>query len=154
SIQDASGGAIVNLVFDDVDDVSLERMEELRSAVQLDAEHKASFLRQELEGEKRTVLLLRGEVQALERTVDKLLLGQRPTIYLSEGDLNMSSDTYNISGQAGAVGPNAHAHDMTFNQIGSRIEESMNLTALASELEVLCQALKKEAAEAATAEQD
>jgi hypothetical protein len=26
-------------------------------------------------------------------------------------------DTYNISGQAGAAGPNAHAHDNTFNQI-------------------------------------
>jgi len=34
---------------------------------------------------------------------------------------------------------------MTFNQIGSRIENSMDLTALGSELEVLRQALKKEA---------
>ena len=57
----------------------------------------------------------------------------------------MNNDTYNISGQAGAVGPNAHAHDMTFTQIGSRIEQSMDLTTLASELEVLRQALKKEA---------
>src|SRR5262249_46518266 len=53
-------------------------------------------------------------------------------------------DTYNI-GQAGAAGPNARAHNMTFNQIGSQIEKSMDLTSLASELEVLRQALKKEA---------
>ena len=57
----------------------------------------------------------------------------------------MSNETYNISGQAGAVGLNAHAHDMTFNQIGSQIEKSMGLAALANELEVLRQALKKEA---------
>jgi hypothetical protein len=35
----------------------------------------------------------------LERTVDKLLANQKPTIYLGDGDLNISSDTYNISGQ-------------------------------------------------------
>ena len=58
------------------------------------------------------------------------------------------SDTYNISGQAGAVGPNAHAHDNTFNQlqqIGRQIEQSMDLAALTAELETLRQALKKEA---------
>ena len=57
-------------------------------------------------------------------------------------------DKYEISGQAGAVGPNAHANDNTFNllqQIGSQIEKSMDLAALASELEVLRQTLKKEA---------
>jgi hypothetical protein len=102
-------------------------------------------LRQALEGQ---VQFLKDEVRALERTVDKLLLNQKPTIYLSGGDLSMSSDTYNISGQAGAVGPNARAQDMTFNQlqqIGSRIAEPMDLAALASELETLRQALKKEA---------
>src|SRR5262245_52633413 len=145
SIQDASGGAVVNLVFDDAGDISPGQIEELRTAIQSEAEQKAQFLRETLAGEKQTVLLLKGEIQALERTVDKLLLNQKPNIYLSEGDLNMSSDTYNISGQAGAVGPNAHAHDMTFNQIGSRIEQSMDVTKLASELEVLRQALKKEA---------
>jgi hypothetical protein len=34
---------------------------------------------------------------------------------------------------------------MTFNQIGSQIEQSMDLAALATELETLRQALKKEA---------
>jgi hypothetical protein len=148
SIQDASGGAIVNLVFDGEGDISPGQIEELRTTIQLEAEQKAQILREALAGEKQTVLLLEGEVQALERTVDKLLLNQKPNIYLSEGDLNMSSDTYNISGQAGAVGPNAHAHDNTFNQlqqIGSQIEQSMDLAALATELETLRQSLKKEA---------
>jgi uncharacterized protein YjbI with pentapeptide repeats len=145
SVQDAAGGAVVNLAFDDAGDIPPEQIEELRTTIQLEAEQKALFLRQALEGEKQAALLLKGEVQALERTVDKILHSQKPNIYLSEGDLNTSSDTYNISGQAGAVGPNAHAHDMTFNQIGSRIEKSMDLTALASDLEVLRQALKKEA---------
>jgi dihydroxyacetone kinase-like predicted kinase len=57
-------------------------------------------------------------------------------------------DTYNIPGQAGAVGPNAHAHDNTFNrfqQIGRQIEQSMDLAVLAIELGTLRQALKKEA---------
>jgi len=94
-------------------------------------------LREALAGEKQTVLLLKGEVQALERTVDKLLLNQKPNIYLSEGDLNMSSDTYNISGQVGAVGPNAHAHDITFNQIGSRIEQSMDCEPSVSRFDIL-----------------
>jgi uncharacterized protein YjbI with pentapeptide repeats len=148
SIQDASGGAIVNLVFDNAGDISPEHIEKIRTEIQAEADQKALFLRQALEGEKQTVLLLKGEVQALERTVDKLLLNQKPTVYLGKGDLNMSGDTYNIPGQAGAVGPNAHTHDNTFNQpqqIGRRTEQSTDLAALATELETLRQALKKEA---------
>jgi uncharacterized protein YjbI with pentapeptide repeats len=124
SIQGASGGAVVNLVFDDAENISPEQI----TTIQAEAEQKALFLRQALEGEKQTVLLLKGEIQALERTlertVDKLLANQKPTIYLGDGDLNISSDTYNISGQAGAVGPNAQADDMTFDQIGSQTAES------------------------------
>jgi len=63
-----------------------------------------------------------------------------------EGGLSM--DTYNISGQAGAVGPNAHAHDMNFTQIGSRMEETIDLSQLAEELSKLRQAMKDEATEA------
>jgi hypothetical protein len=56
-------------------------------------------------------------------------------------------DQYNISGQAGAVGSNAHAHDMTFNQIGSQLENSVDLLQLADELSTLRQAMVKEAIE-------
>jgi hypothetical protein len=55
-------------------------------------------------------------------------------------------DTYNTN-QAGAVGPYAHAHDMTFHQIGSRIEQSMDLSELAGELSQLRQAMSQEAKE-------
>jgi len=42
----------------------------------------------------------------------------------------MSRDTYNIPGQAAAVGPGAHAHDNTFQQI----QGSIDLPKLAEEL--------------------
>lgn len=53
-------------------------------------------------------------------------------------------DTYKV-GQAGAVGPGAHAHDMTFTQIGDQIEESVDLARLADELSSLRQAMKEQA---------
>jgi len=61
----------------------------------------------------------------------------------------MSRDTYNISGQAGAVGPGAHAHDMTFqqNQAGG-----LDLPKLAEELGRLRKAMKDSAT--GTPEQD
>lgn len=52
-----------------------------------------------------------------------------------------------MSPQARAVGSNAHAHDMTFQQIGGNIERSMDLSALAGELETLRLAMKSEATE-------
>jgi hypothetical protein len=59
----------------------------------------------------------------------------------------MNRDTYNV-GQAGAVGPNAHAQNITFTQIGNQIEELVDLSELADELSRLRQAMKKEAVEA------
>jgi hypothetical protein len=53
-------------------------------------------------------------------------------------------DEYNISGQVGAVGSNAQAHDMNFTQIGNQIEKSMDLSLLANELSKLHQAMKAE----------
>jgi uncharacterized protein YjbI with pentapeptide repeats len=60
----------------------------------------------------------------------------------------MSGDTYNISGQAGAVGPSAHAQDNTFQQIQSGID----LPKLAEELGRLRGTMKGEAT--GTREQD
>jgi hypothetical protein len=61
---------------------------------------------------------------------------------------NIVSEQYNVSGQAGAVGSNAHAHDMTFNQqIGSQIEKTVDLEQLANELATLRQAMIKESKE-------
>jgi hypothetical protein len=66
----------------------------------------------------------------------------------TEGDIEMS-DKY-ITSQAGAVGPNAHAHDMTFNQANqawSDLEGAVDLQSLRKELSVLLQALKSEASQ-------
>lgn len=62
------------------------------------------------------------------------------------GDLQVG-DTYQVN-QAGAVGPNAHAHHMTFNQTADRIEGSINFVQLADELARLRQAMMREATEA------
>jgi len=51
-------------------------------------------------------------------------------------------DNYEVSGQAGAVGPNAHVHDATLNQIVSQIENSMDLSQLGDELAKLHEAMK------------
>jgi hypothetical protein len=62
------------------------------------------------------------------------------------GEVAMSQNTYNV-GQAGAVGPNAHAHDMTFNQIWNQLQGVIDLSRLAIELSNLRQEMKKEAVE-------
>ena len=54
-------------------------------------------------------------------------------------------DKYTVSGQAGAVGRQAHAHDMTFTQTWNQLERSVDLAVLAQELTKLREALGKEA---------
>jgi hypothetical protein len=58
-------------------------------------------------------------------------------------------DQYNVSGQAGAVGPGAHAHDMTFTQVWEQLESSVDFVRLADELKQLRQAMNQEAVEPA-----
>jgi hypothetical protein len=64
--------------------------------------------------------------------------GLAPVVYISRPSINVQGDymgdTYNVSGQAGAVGQNAHAHNMTFNQIVNHFEKSIDLPALAKQL--------------------
>jgi hypothetical protein len=55
----------------------------------------------------------------------------------------MSGDNY-VTGQAGAVGPNAHAHDMTFNQVAAQAASGLDMAALSAELTLLRQALVAE----------
>jgi len=54
-------------------------------------------------------------------------------------------DQYHISGQAGAVGPNAHAHDINFNQAWAQMAGKPDLAALADELQRLRTAMAAEA---------
>jgi hypothetical protein len=55
-------------------------------------------------------------------------------------------DQYNV-GQAGAVGPNAHAHDVSFNNVWNRVAENVDLESLAKDLSILRTELLKEAKE-------
>ena len=59
----------------------------------------------------------------------------------------MSSDTYNVQGQAGAVGRGAHAHDMDFQQVWQQRAGDIDLTALAADLGVLANAMQGQARE-------
>jgi hypothetical protein len=72
----------------------------------------------------------------------------RPTGLATIEGSTMSRDTYNIPGQAGAVGPGAHARDNTFQQIQGGID----VPKLAEELGRLRHAMKGEAT--GTREQD
>ena len=45
------------------------------------------------------------------------------------------------------MGPQSHAHDMTFQQVGGNIEKAMDLSELAGELATLREAMTREAQE-------
>jgi hypothetical protein len=70
-----------------------------------------------------------------------------PLVYISRQSINFQGDhmgdTYNVSGQVGAVGQNAHAHDMTFNQIVNNFEKSIDLPTLAIQLAELREEMAK-----------
>jgi hypothetical protein len=143
SIEDGPGGAVLTIVVEDVGDTSPKQTERLKTAIRAEAEEKVCRLREALESERVSVLVLGTEVRRLEQMVDNLL--SRPTFYLQEGDVIMG-DKYN-TGQAGAVGPHAHAHGMTFQQVGGNIESVTDLAELATELSALCLAMGREATE-------
>jgi hypothetical protein len=63
--------------------------------------------------------------------------------------VKIMGDQYNVSGQVGAVGPNADAHDMSFSQAWNRVENTVDLTRLAEELSRLHEALEWQATEPA-----
>jgi uncharacterized protein YjbI with pentapeptide repeats len=148
SIADSSGGAVVTLAIDNADDISSESLKQLKTELEETARQVIEFERKALV-ERETRLQLEGEVKQLNSVVDKLILKPSFAYYNQEnttvGDVKMG-DTFNTN-QAGAVGPNAHAHDMTFNQIGGQIEQSMDLSKLAAELVRLREAMSQEAKE-------
>jgi hypothetical protein len=55
-------------------------------------------------------------------------------------------DKYEVHGQAGAVGPQPHMHDVTFVQIWDQSGQTIDLTKLAEDLSTLRQAMLKESA--------
>jgi hypothetical protein len=54
-------------------------------------------------------------------------------------------DTYEVHGQAGAVGPNSHVHDVRFQQVWNQRADDIDLAALAEELALLRSALRGQA---------
>ncbi|WTC17132.1 hypothetical protein OH709_15215 [Streptomyces cellulosae] len=67
------------------------------------------------------------------------------------GGVNSVGDHYEVSGQAGAVGPNAHGENNTFTQMWASQANSIDLRTLATELETLRAAMRRDAV---TPEQD
>lgn len=68
-------------------------------------------------------------------------------IIINGGD-NIMNDKYEIAGQVGAVGANAHAHDMTFNQLWSDQSKKLELPILAEELARIRGSLRQDPASA------
>ncbi len=62
-------------------------------------------------------------------------------------EVDVMSDTYNTSGQVGAVGRSAEAHHMTFKQAWTQLSETIDLPALKQELAKLRLALRSEASD-------
>jgi hypothetical protein len=139
SISEDSGGVSVELAIEDVADHSLDQLKQLKASLEAEAQQKVEYQRQAL-FERDIRLRLEGEVKQLESVVDKLIL--RPSIHIDNQEVSMG-DKYEISGQAGAVGPNAHAHDMTFNQMVNHLETSIDWSELAKQLSELREEIAK-----------
>ena len=70
---------------------------------------------------------------------------EHPAARISIGELNMG-DSY-AAGQAGAMGPNAHAHDISFHQINAEQLGQLDMRTLAVELSSLRREMKQLATE-------
>src|SRR6266508_3530852 len=76
SIQDASGGAVVSLVLEDISDISAERVEELRTAIQLEAEQTTQHLRLAIEEREKKIFGLESQVEMLKWSFNPVVLNQ------------------------------------------------------------------------------
>jgi hypothetical protein len=86
------------------------------------------------------------EMQAVVKSVANAVArtaGQHQTIFNGDGTM-ANRDSYS-AGQAGAQGPNAHAHDMTFQQIWANEGGSIQLPSVAEDLARLRTELKSRA---------
>jgi uncharacterized protein YjbI with pentapeptide repeats len=120
NITESAGGAVVELAIENTENLSSELVKQLQGQLQAAANQAVEFERK-LFLEAKDRQHLQGRYDELSMWFGKqlqLLASSSPvTIH---GDVTMSEekgDTYNISGQAGAVGKNAHSQGNTFNQI-------------------------------------
>ncbi|MFL5285451.1 MAG: pentapeptide repeat-containing protein [Rhodopila sp.] len=152
SIQNDAGGASVTITAEDRDNRSTElfaaELEKLRTDL--------VTMRYRFQNEEKLRLSFEAQCQILvERVIPTLAAAPKQQVNIGQltgpttiEGVAMSRDTYNIPGQAGAVGPGAHAEKNTFQQIQAGID----LPKLADELGRLRGAMKSEAT--GTREQD
>jgi Pentapeptide repeats (8 copies) len=127
SVQNDAGGASVTITVEDRENrstaVFAADIEELRNDL--------LTIQFRLHNEEKLRLSFEAQCQVLvERVIPTLAavpkqqvnIGQLTAPMTIEGTVVNKGDTYNVSGQAGAVGPGAHAHDNTFQQIQSGID--------------------------------
>jgi len=148
SVQDDGSGATVTITVEDLtdrsDQVFAEDVETMRADL--------TSLQHRLQQEERLRLDAEAGYRAMVQDVlPKLLERALPQTNVHVGQItgpttiegsSMSNDTYNIHGQVGAVGKNAHAHDMTFQQAWN--QSNIDLLQLAEELTRLRAAMKQE----------
>jgi uncharacterized protein YjbI with pentapeptide repeats len=145
SVQNDGGGASVTITVEDRENRTTEvfaaEIEKLRTDL--------STIQDRLLNEEKLRLSFEAQCQVLvERVIPTLAaapkqqvnIGQLAAPLAVEGVSMSKGDTYNVSGQAGAVGPGAHAHDNAFQQVQSGID----LPKLADELGRLRAAMKGE----------
>jgi hypothetical protein len=99
--------------------------------------------RLESEALRSEIPRLRASSEAISQA--RALIGPMAGPPLTIGEV--MRDKYIIEGQAGAVGPGAHAHDINFQQIWKQLEHSIDLANLAEELSRLRKEMKNEAVE-------
>ncbi|MER6471076.1 hypothetical protein [Streptomyces collinus] len=92
----------------------------------------------------RIIIIEVNEADSVADVVRELGFSEVPRNYFYGGVNNMG-DQYNANGQVGAMGPNAQAHNATFAQVWASQSGSIDLPALASELELLRAAMRREA---------
>ncbi len=140
SIKDEPGGAIVEIVIDNSDDFPTDEAKQVASEIKLIAENYRDGFRLALEQRDRDYLRLEARFDQLQK--DYVRLAERLII----GAITVNEYKTEIKGNfQGALGEDAQAHHLNYTEIGSRIEQSMDMSALAGELETLRQALKKKA---------
>jgi hypothetical protein len=144
-------GRIIMLVHSAVREINelLEGADEsVLPAIRKAASERAGQIREtltELRSFSSAIMGLSGQTGFLELTADRNALSNQVRFFVNKGAFQMG-DQYH-AGQVGAMGPKAHAHDMTFQQIWNQSAQNIDLPSLLSDLSVLRGALRNEASE-------
>lgn len=93
---------------------------------------------------KTNIKALEGKIKDIEKHF--ALVTKHPQIIYDIGNMYIG-DAYNINGPTGAVGPQANAYDINFNQLWGEVSSEIDLPKLAEDLLQLRQELKEKAKE-------